>query len=267
MMDQMNPLTCAEFEAMVPDLLDGTLSPRDRERMDAHRLDCEECDSLAADLIDIKGQAAELPTLSASRDLWAGIENRIDAASVVEFPRTPLPGEVAAIGSQLAVISDLPPDTSRPTARRSTLISRSPRVRSLAAASVLVALTAGITWTLASRNAPAPVAVADSLTTPQSLEAMSTARAVSRTTMQDAYDKEIADLRKIVDDHKAELDSATAAVLERNLKLIDDAIAECKAALSTSPGSAFLLERLNDAYSSKLRTLRAVAVAPVSGDE
>jgi hypothetical protein len=265
----IEPISCAECEALLQDFMEGTIDWRDRERMDAHRLDCEECDALVTDLLDIQAEAAKLlhNDLSPSRDLWSGIASRIEA-EVVEFPRTPIPGEIIAIApvSLTGPMSQVPGPTAvdqRPNSRPPAL---GPRLKYFAAASLLVAATAGITWTIASRPEAPAVVTADTLTTPQSLEGMSTARAVSRTTMQEAYDKEIADLRKIVDDHKADLDSATAAVLERNLKLIDDAIAECKAALSTSPGSAFLLDRLNDAYSSKLRTLRAVAVAPVSGD-
>jgi hypothetical protein len=259
-MKEMTPMTCAEFEAMVPDLLEGTLSPRELERMDAHRLDCDECDALAADLVDIKTKAANLPTLSASRDLWGGIASRIEA-EVVEFPRTPLPGEVAAIVPV--------PVPAEPLSINRSALSRGPRRAwtMAAAATVLMAATAGITWSVAVRNAPEAATLAESLSTPRVMEGITEARAVSRTSMQAAYDKEIADLRKIVDENKADLDSATAAVLERNLKVIDDAIAECKAALTASPGSAFLLDRLNDAYSTKLRTLRAVAVAPMGGDE
>jgi hypothetical protein len=269
----IEPISCADCEALLQDFMENTLDWRDRERMDAHRLDCEKCDALVTDLVGIQREAAKLlhNDLSPSRDLWEGIEKRIDAASVVEFPRTPLPGEVSAVGfevgstgrSAVAVASQPAPLDSRPNARPSAL---GPRLKYFAAASLLVAATAGITWSVASRNAVPLDVPAESASTPRVQEGISDARAVSRTSMQAAYDKEIADLRKIVDENKAELDSATAAVLERNLKVIDDAIAECKAALTASPGSAFLLDRLNDAYSTKLRTLRAVAVAPVSGD-
>lgn len=258
---KIEPIDCAACEALVQDFMEGTIDWRDRERMDAHRLDCEACDSLVTDLVDIQREAGNLLhyDLSPSHDLWEGIEKRIDAASVVEFPRTPLPGEVSAITPA--------PVTVVTVSREPSAVSRRSVVwRMAAAASLLIAATAGITWSVANRNA-VPLDVApESASTPRVQEGISEARAVSRSSMQAAYDKEIADLRKIVDENKAELDSATAAVLERNLKVIDDAIAECKAALTASPGSAFLLDRLNEAYSTKLRTLRAVAVAPVSGD-
>jgi hypothetical protein len=237
-----NPMTCAEFEAMVPELLEDALSPRERERMDAHRLDCAECEALAADLLDIRRQAANLPALTPSRDLWSGVEARIQT-EIVEFPRTPIPGEVSAVVPVLAVN------------RQPSTVNRQPQyLRIAVAASLLIAATAGITWSIASRNTAAPLAAE------APLDSSSLVTPVAENSMAASYDREISDLRRIVDENRAEMDSVTAAVLERNLKVIDDAIAESKAALASSPESAFLLERLNDAYATKLRTLKAVAV-------
>jgi hypothetical protein len=247
-----NLLTCAEFEALIPDWMDGTLSPRDRERMDAHRLDCAECEALVADLADIRTQAANLGTLTPSRDLWSGVESRIQA-DVIEFPITPIPGQVTAITTasrELAVSSSQYPVGLK--ARRVWVVA--------AAASMLVASTAVVTWDIATRNTqPAPLTTGTLSTSGSQLVVP-----VRGIPMEESYDKEIADLRRIVDEHSADIDSATVAVLERSLKVIDAAIAESKAALIASPDNAFLAERLNDAYATKLRTLRAV-VTPRRG--
>jgi hypothetical protein len=245
-MNSRNPLSCAEFEALIPDLIDRSLSTGNRELIDAHRLDCDACDALAADLISIRQQAARLPALTPSRDLWAGIEDRIQA-EVVEFPRTPLPGEVVAVV---------------PGASPSRLPAHNSKLRAswflVAAASLLVAATATITWSIASRANEAATFTADSLA---AATGGALARPVADVAMAESYDREISDLRRIVDQNRADMDSVTIAVLERNLRVIDDAIAESKLALASSPESAFLLARLNDAYASKLRTLRA-AVTP-----
>jgi hypothetical protein len=248
------PLTCAEFEALVPDLLDGPIAAGDRDRMDAHRKGCRACDALATDLTGIKHQAARLGTLTPTRDLWdgeGGIASRIEA-EVVQFPITPAPGEVLAVRPASTAVSQLR--------------TRNSRLVLLAAASVLVAVTAGVTWMVATRNAPATdVAVADSGFA-AAMEGTRNLRVASRPAMNESYEGEIATLRRIVDERRAELDSATVAVLERNLQVIDRAIAESKAALAASPQSAFLIDRLADAYDTKLRTLRAVATMPAGGD-
>jgi hypothetical protein len=126
-----------------------------------------------------------------------------------------------------------------------------------AAAVVLVGSTAIVTWDIAMSEIQSRIAA----TEPAPATGGDLALPARNVSMEESYDKEIADLRRIVDDYRLDMDSVTVAVLERNLKVIDDAIAESKAALAASPESAFLLARLNDAYATKLRTLRAVAVA------
>ncbi|MCX5760333.1 MAG: hypothetical protein NTW72_02310, partial [Gemmatimonadetes bacterium] len=54
----------------------------------------------------------------------------------------------------------------------------------------------------------------------------------------------------------------TIAVVEKNLKLIDQAISESKAALSADPASTFFAGRLNHAYGTKLDLLRSAATLP-----
>ena len=48
-------------------------------------------------------------------------------------------------------------------------------------------------------------------------------------------------------------------IVEKNLRLIDQAIAESKTALATDPANAFLSDRLTHAYDTKLQLLREIA--------
>ena len=43
MMPDTEELTCQELVELVTDYLEGALSARERERFDAHLLDCDEC--------------------------------------------------------------------------------------------------------------------------------------------------------------------------------------------------------------------------------
>jgi predicted O-linked N-acetylglucosamine transferase (SPINDLY family) len=81
-------------------------------------------------------------------------------------------------------------------------------------------------------------------------------------TAQQTYDDEIARLRTVVNRRRPQLDSATVVVIEHNLKVIDDAIAQCKQALKKDPASRFLMESLNDAMDNKVQLLRTAAVLP-----
>ena len=180
--------------------------------------------------------AAELPPLSPSRDLWAGIAARIEAP-VVALP-------VHAV---------------------ETAPARLPWRRLAIAASLLVMATAGVTYSIVKRGAPAQVAATgDSATVDAALPA-ATVQAASLQTAEQTYDREIGAMRKIVDERRKELDPATVSVLEKNLKLIDAAIAESKAALAKDPASAFLQDRLTHAYDTKLQLLRGVANIPLRG--
>ena len=77
-----------------------------------------------------------------------------------------------------------------------------------------------------------------------------------------AFDAEIGALRRIVDERRDQLDSATVAVIERNISLIDSAIAESKRALARDPNSRFLGNQLTRAYDTKVQLLRTAALLP-----
>ena len=233
--------TCTDFEAKLADLMDGSLDQAARAAMASHRATCAACDALASDLDTIRTDAAALPTLSPSRDLWAGVAERIEAP-VVALPVTAAQGPVVT----------------------ATIAPRRRWPAMAAAASLLVAATAGITWSVARQSAP-DTSVADDTGFAAAMALSQNVRAASRPALNETYDREIAVLRAIVDQRRSELDSATVAILDKNLKVIDDAIAESKAALARTPASAFLLDRLTDAYDSKLRTLRAIAAMPQRG--
>ena len=69
-------------------------------------------------------------------------------------------------------------------------------------------------------------------------------------------------MRRIVQQRRGELDPATVAVLERNMRLIDDAIAQSRAALARDPRSRFLGEQLERTLDQKLDLLRTAALLP-----
>jgi hypothetical protein len=232
-------MKCDEFEALLPDYLEENgLDVAARERADAHRLDCAACAALVADLKTIVRDAGELPTLLPSRDLWNGIEARIEAP-------------VVPIGNRNT--DEFPASTSAAPSRVRPFTLR----RFALAASVLVAVTAGVTYTL-TRLAQAPVAETATIPAPVA----GTVRPVSRPSAEATFDREIATLRQLVDERRSELDSKTVGILDKNLQVIDAAIAESKAALARDPASGFLAQLLTQAYDSKLQLLRGVATLP-----
>jgi len=78
------------------------------------------------------------------------------------------------------------------------------------------------------------------------------------------YGKEIALLQKIVSQRRTQLDPSTVAIIEKNLEIIDAAIAQSRAALARDPASMMLSEQLTHALDKKVELLRTAALLPAS---
>jgi hypothetical protein len=231
-MTHSETLSCEEFAEHVADYLERDLGEDARVRMDMHSRNCAACASLLADMRTIATSAAKLAPMAPSRDLWAGIAERIETPVVALNPS----GEMAAHRG------------SRPRWRGAWM--------ALAAAG-LVAVTATVTYEVTSRSASRTQIVAVKPASDSPLTAVANRAAIEQT-----YDLEITRLREIVTQRTNQLDPTTVDVLEKNLKVIDDAIAQCKDALRSDPGSRFLIESLNDALESKVLLLRKAASLP-----
>ena len=76
------------------------------------------------------------------------------------------------------------------------------------------------------------------------------------------YDREIARLRVLIDQRRSQLDPTTVSVIERNLAVIDTAIAESRRAIASDPSSRFLIEFLNQSLRDKVELMRTAALLP-----
>lgn len=134
------------------------------------------------------------------------------------------------------------------------------------AASLLIAVASGLTW-LAARQ---PLAPAD----PQTIvvaESESTGEVeggIVNANFADAqFNAAVTDLEQILRSERDRLDPRTVLVIERNLKAIDAAIQEARAALNDDPANAYLNSHLADARRRKLDLLRhATTLASVGGN-
>jgi hypothetical protein len=265
-----NPtLTCTEFGDTLADFLERDVTESTRAAMEAHALGCAECGPLLADLRRLRIDAANLPELAPSRDLWAGIVARIE---------TP----VVELGARGAGRNQQP---ARHRVPRGVWLG-------LAAAG-LVAVTATVTRQLtrqslgtigASGSAQPPVVTtarlgSDSVvsparqpdTTPAATPTAGSrvpgvtrlaSNAAAKPSAEETYGGEIARLLVIFRQKEPQLDTATVAVVAKNLRIIDDAIAQCRLALRKDPASRFLMQSLNDALDTKVQLLRTAATLP-----
>ncbi len=223
-----NPMTCDEFDALLPGLIEGTLDVVARQAAEAHAEHCARCRELASDLQELRSKAARLPALSPSRDLWDGIAARI------ETPAIAIRGRAARRWWQVPS-------------------------RLGAAAAVLIMATAGVTWTLvARRSAELPVST---VAVPAEPAVATVTPAVN---VAAAYDRQIAELRAVLAGRRNTLDAATARIVATNLRVIDDAIARVGIALDSAPANLSLSQQLARAYDMKLNTLRQIAAMPTT---
>lgn len=222
-------MTCAELDERLADYLTDALSASERAAVERHLGSCTRCAGVLASLDAPPAQAAALPVLAPSRDLWAGIASRIE-------PR------VLALAERAAPVAHP---------------QRRPVAWLAAAAVVLVASTAFITYTITERGTPTIVA---SGAPPTVLPGGPIP--ASNVSMIKVYDVQIATLDSIVRLRHNQLDPKTVKVIEKNLKLIDKAIAESRAALLKDPRSRFLNDQLTHVLDQKVGLLRTVALLP-----
>lgn len=226
---------CTAFQDVLPDYLDGTLADDGAAR--AHIVSCESCRALVRDMERLRARAASMPTLHPPRDLWAGIEARIQTT----------PQEIT---------------TRRPLASR--WLSQSWYGAPLARAAVLVIATASVTLLATHQwNAtPRTGTPAQPRTIAQPRTSLSPVSNQPARTSEFIYDQQISAMRQILDSRRDRLDPKTVAIIEKNLRVIDTAIAESRAALARDPANGFLAGQLDATLNTKLELLRTVAMLP-----
>jgi hypothetical protein len=133
------------------------------------------------------------------------------------------------------------------------------------AATLLIAVSAGVSW-LALRPGPSSPASPETAIRAVAEPTDAVQGDVQRATFADAeYDAAIADLEQVLREGRDALDPQTVMVLERNLRAIDDAIRQSRAALDADPANTYLNTHLADARRRKLELLRQAALLSSGG--
>lgn len=208
--------------------VDGSLAGEESRALEAHLAGCAECRQTLADLRDIVARAHELGPVEPERDLWPGIAEALGRPRVIAFP-----------------------GTRRQSAARGLFLT----VPQLAAAAVVMALvSAAATWWagpgVGARRAVAEAPVASGPATLVA-EPLGPAPDLAR---------DLAALESVLLEARSRLDPNTVRILEKNLGVIERAIAESRSALEVDPGNEYLRQHLDRAYRDKADFLREVAL-------
>jgi hypothetical protein len=278
-------INCEAFDEAFSGYLEGTLDPSVQESVDRHLGGCLRCARLVKDVEAIQADARALPDLALDRDLWAGLEARI-AAPVIPF------------GARPERVKSLSPAWLGAAA--AALVMATAGVTYLVTAHTLAPATGGRVAAATTRANPGgtlanpagsadqnqPAATTDPTPSPATgseasrrliPEAAPSARAGSQglslasrdpdagsSHSEAVYGKEIEMLQKIVSERRTQLDPATVAIIEKNLRIIDGAIAQSRAALVKDPASLLLSDQLSHALDKKVELLRTAALLPAS---
>src|SRR5262245_22565142 len=213
------------------DYADDELRVEDREAVDRHLAECEECRQVLADLVAVSSRARSLPDLPPETDLWPRVAAEIGAAHQRASNVVPI----------------------RPPRRFSFTI---PQL--VAASLALMVLSGGVVWMArlgGDRTDFPALGGADTVMAPP-VNSASTPSPMPASFAEAHYDEAIADLQQTLEAGRAKLDPETVRVLENNLAAIDRAIEQCRKALSTDPANAYLADHLVSAKKRKLALLR-----------
>ena len=201
--------------------LDEELSVPEQRALETHLEECAGCRKALEELRLVTNRAAALQDRPPAENLWSGIAQRMGTAQT-ERRR----------GARRRVSFSLP---------------------QLAAAGLaLILIGAGGVWVALSPGVWGATAVAEQSTLPGD---GSLAVAVAR---QD-YDAAVAQLKEIIEERRAELDSVTVRVIEENLAAIDRAIDEARDALAADPANGYLSQHLAATMRRKVDLLRRAA--------
>jgi hypothetical protein len=201
--------------------------------MEAHLAGCAECRQTLADLRDIVARAHGLGPSEPERDLWPDIAAALGRPQVIAFPgtrRSPAPRGLFLTAPQLA-----------------------------AAAAVLVLLSGVATWWAGpglgargpGRGGAEPSVPAAGVPVTPAAQALGPGPDLAR---------ELASLEAALLQARSRLDPNTVRILEKNLGVIERAIAESRLALEVDPGNEYLRQHLDRAYRDKVNFLREVAL-------
>jgi hypothetical protein len=212
------------WTARLSDYLDGELSESERNALERHLSACPSCTGVLKDLARVADRARELPNAPPTTDLWTGIATRIGADAL---------------------------PVRAPSRRRWSF-----SFVQLGAACVAVAVASGSgVWLLAARRAGVPDAAIPAR--PVMISPMPT---LSRPVIaEQKYDAAVAELEQVLEQGRGTLDTTTVHVLERNLALIDRAIADARRALAADPHNAYLNAHLAGTMRQKIDLLRQAA--------
>jgi anti-sigma factor RsiW len=207
-------------ETAINDYVDGTSDPFERNAIDAHLASCAACRQLVEDLRELKSATATLELRQPPVRAWGRIERAIKIDQ-----------------------------HDRP---RAAFVTGKPLYWLAAAAALVLATVVGLRL-LPGRSAPGGDEPADmSASARQAAEAIESELRLA----ESHYENAIKGLEAAAKSDQDALDPRTAATLQKNLAVIDQAISESRAAMRAQPTSEPAQQSLIENFKTKIALLQ-----------
>jgi anti-sigma factor RsiW len=222
---------CNQYRDALHELADGTLGPVRRAELQTHLDQCDDCRALAADLQKIRSAAKSLEPMTPPAQVWRSIASELQKQGRIAptpFLRTNRSAMLAIAASLMLVVGGalymLSRGSSLPT-------SSSPP---------------------ATTSAPRPAAPGGNAAPADPVQSINE----DLTTAGQYYESAIAKLEQAVKTDDPSIDPQVAAVIQKNLPVIDQAIAETQSALKSEPQNRVVRESLFEALRKKVTLLQ-----------
>ena len=218
-------------ETAIHDYVDNALDVRERSEIERHLEACAACRQLIDDLREIRRVAASLEPRDPPVRAWTRLERAIKLENA--------PHAASASGAP----------RQRVTA---------PLIWLAAAAAIILATIVGLRLTPTAPQQAAPQTAVNAPATPTAAPPDDPAHSVETELRQaeDHYEKAIKGLEQIAAVEQGVFDPRTAATLQKNLAVIDQAIGESRAALRSEPSSEPAQQSLLENFKAKMGLLQ-----------
>ena len=214
-------MTCEDLKEALVDLVDGRLDGAEERSVERHLEACANCRALVEDMRSIRAAAFMLDRHEPKAETWSKLQ-----AAIAHNPNT-APSEIR---NRLPVW--------------------------LAAAAALILATGIGVWPLLNRAAAPHDDTAPSASAGDAPPATVESVTAEFEAAEKHYQKAIDDLQTIASKDTGELDPQVAAVLQKNLTVIDQAITESRDALKAQPANQTAQSGLFDALRTKVALLQ-----------
>src|SRR5436190_16282900 len=220
-------MACPRFEEAIHELVDGTLGSIRRSELQIHLDQCDDCRALLRDLERLRDLAGTLDRPIPPNRVWMQIAGQLRQEGRLQ-PPAPAPARTRHRTLLLAIAA-------------AVVLTVGPSLVYL----LPKAQPGGQTPDLAQATTPASGHAAAAGSVQGDIEA-------EFRQAEQHYQAAIAKLEEAAKSDQSAIDPATAAMLQKNLQVIDQAIAESRAAFRSEPTSAPARDSLFEALKRKV---------------